>query len=161
MVRLAVVGAKKSGKTSVIEGLTAHLCREGYRVATVKHTSHVHQFDTPGKDSWRHRQAGAALTVAAGSQEIAVFARPDVLDVSVIQQATREQFDIWLIEGDRLADHPKVLVTHPDKELPTLPENVVATIGPHRIASVSVHFETGDSAGLASWVIDNIIRKKP
>lgn len=161
MVNIAVVGAKKSGKTAVIEGLIGYLDSKGYRVASIKHTSHRHRFDTPGKDSYRHRQAGAGMTIAMSDEEVAVFARPDLLDTRQIQLVTDEKFDIWLIEGDRRSDHPKILVTQHLKEFPeAMPENIVATIGPERIGGVPAHFETEDYDGLGSFVISTMLDKK-
>jgi len=51
---IAVTGPKKSGKTSVIEALIPLLKEQGYRVATLKHTTHRHTLDTAGTDSFRH-----------------------------------------------------------------------------------------------------------
>ena len=161
MVELAVVGAKKSGKTTVIEGLVSYLVGEGYRVATIKHSTHSHRFDTQGKDSYRHRQAGAGLTVAMSNEEIAMFAQPDLLDVRQLQYMTRQQIDIWLIEGDRSANRPKVLVTRNLKELSdAIPENIVATIGPERLGEVPVHFEEGDYSRLGSFVCGTMFDNK-
>lgn len=161
MVELAVVGAKNSGKTAVIEGLVSYLVGQEYRVATIKHSSHLHCFDTPGKDSYRHRQAGASLTVAVGGDEVAIFAQSDSVDIRQFQSMTRQQFDIWFIESDRRADRPKVLVTRLLKELSgELPENIVATIGPERIDGVPAHFEDGDYDGLGSFVKRTMLDKK-
>ena len=55
-----VVGWKNNGKTTLVERLVAHLTAPGYRVSTVKHAHHEVDLDQPGKDSWRHREAGAA-----------------------------------------------------------------------------------------------------
>ncbi len=163
MVELGIVGAKNSGKTTVLEKLVRYLVEIGIRVATVKHTSHSHRFDTPGKDSHRHREAGASLTVAASDEEVAVFARPDMLECAQIQNLIDQQVDIWLIEGDRRADRPKVLVTRKLGELAEpWPDNIVATIGPERVDSVAMHFDAKDVDGLGAFVINTILghRKK-
>jgi len=55
-----IVGRKNAGKTTLVCDLIAALTQQGLRVATVKHTHHQHELDVPGKDSWRHREAGAA-----------------------------------------------------------------------------------------------------
>jgi molybdopterin-guanine dinucleotide biosynthesis protein B len=160
MVEIAVVGAKNSGKTSVIEELVRYLVGEGYRVATIKHTSHSHRFDTRGKDSYRHRQAGAALAVAASDEEVAVFAKPDFLDAGHFQQMTRRQVDIWIVEGDRAGDRPKILVTrHLDDLHGILPENIVATIGPEQVDGVPAHFEPEDHLGLGAFVSSIMLDK--
>ena len=60
MKRLHIVGRKNSGKTTLIVDLVRHLTALGHRVGTIKQTHHQHELDTPGNDSHRHRQAGAA-----------------------------------------------------------------------------------------------------
>ncbi len=162
MIELAIVGAKNSGKTTVLEGLVDYLVSAGYRVATIKHTSHTHMFDTPGKDSFRHRQAGARMTVAKSDKEVAIFAEPDELDIRQVQNVMRQQIDLWLVEGDRYAaERPKVLVTRClEKSSGALPENVVATIGPQRLDEVSTHFATEDYKGLGSFVCNRLMGKK-
>lgn len=161
MYKLAVVGAKNSGKTTVIEGLIRHLTAKGYRVATIKHTSHRHRFDTPGKDSYRHREAGADLTVAMSLEEIAVFSQPDSFDVEQFQDTTMGRFDIWLIEGNHQADHPKVLVTRLLRDFADeLPNNIIATIGPEQIDDSLPRFEETDYEGLGTFVIKNMLGKK-
>lgn len=158
MVELGIVGAKNSGKTTVIELLVKYLVEQGIRVATVKHTSHSHRFDTPGKDSHRHREAGAGLTVVVSDVEVALFASPDKLEYTRVQELTEHQFDIWLVEGDRRADRPKVLVTRNLADLSgPLPNDIVATIGPKRVDAVNTHFDSDDVRGLGSWVIKTIL----
>ncbi len=162
MVNLAIIGAKNSGKTTVLETLVSYLNKNGYRVATIKHTSHRHRFDTPGKDSYRHRTAGAGLTIAQSQTEIAVFSKPDLLDVRRVQDLTGNQFDIWLIEGDHQSGHPKVLVTRHLEQFPEgWPENIVATIGPERIETSLAHFEDTDYNGLGNFVISTMLEHKP
>jgi molybdopterin-guanine dinucleotide biosynthesis protein B len=160
MVELGIVGARNSGKTTVIEKLVRHLSDDGLLVATVKHTSHGHRFDTVGKDSYRHREAGAGLTVAVSDTEVAVFARPDTLDLTNVQELVEQQFDLWLVEGDRTADRPKVLVTRElDDFSKPLPSNIVVTIGPERLDGVTTHFDTDDIVGLGSFVTGTILGK--
>ncbi|MDZ7642747.1 MAG: molybdopterin-guanine dinucleotide biosynthesis protein B [Desulfurivibrio sp.] len=63
---VALVGKPDCGKTTLLEKLLPELRERGYRVGTIKH--HVHEFamDTPGKDTWRHKQAGAEAVVLRG-----------------------------------------------------------------------------------------------
>jgi len=161
MVELAVVGAKNSGKTTVIEKLVNYLIDKGFRIATIKHTSHYHRFDAPGKDSYRHRQAGAKLTIATSGEEVAIYAQPNMLDIRQLQDISRRHIDIWLIEGDMQSDCPKILITRQMNDLPrTWPEGIVATIGPQRISDVPTHFEEYDYDGLGSFVINTMLEKK-
>jgi molybdopterin-guanine dinucleotide biosynthesis protein B len=161
MVELGVVGAKNSGKTTVIEGLVKYLTRQGLQVATIKHTSHSHRFDKPGKDTYRHREAGSCLTVAISKGEAAVFAEPDLLEISQLQNVIRQPIAIWLIEGDRDADRPKVMVTRRLKEYSDdLPKNIIATIGSEQLENVPFHFDDGNFGGLGSFIIDTMLGKK-
>ena len=68
-----VVGWKNNGKTTLVERLVAHLTEAGYRVSTVKHAHHEVDLDQPGKDSWRHREAGAREVVLATARRWAVI----------------------------------------------------------------------------------------
>jgi molybdopterin-guanine dinucleotide biosynthesis protein B len=56
---IGIVGYKDNGKTTLAVRLVEHLTRAGYRVSTVKHAHHQADIDQPGRDSWRHREAGA------------------------------------------------------------------------------------------------------
>lgn len=68
---IAVVGGKKSGKTTAVEALTRELTKRGYQVAAVKHISEEgFSFDTEGKDTWRFAQAGAKTIIAVSPNEV-------------------------------------------------------------------------------------------
>jgi len=70
MHAIAVVGTKKSGKTTTIENLTRELVKRGYKVAAIKHINEDFTVDTAGKDTWRYSQAGAKTIVAKGPNQI-------------------------------------------------------------------------------------------
>jgi molybdopterin-guanine dinucleotide biosynthesis protein B len=71
---IAVVGTKKSGKTTTIENLIRELTKRGYRIAAIKHVPETdHTIDTSGKDTWRYAQAGARTVVSAAAGEIATI----------------------------------------------------------------------------------------
>ena len=71
--RIHIVGRKNSGKTTLVCDLVRELTRLGRRVATIKHTHHNHELDTPGKDSHKHRESGAAGVGILSSQMTAAF----------------------------------------------------------------------------------------
>ena len=73
---IAVTGFQNSGKTTAVEGIVKELCGRGYRVGTVKHCHHGYDLDWPGKDSWRHRRAGATRTVLTSRDGFALFGGP-------------------------------------------------------------------------------------
>jgi molybdopterin-guanine dinucleotide biosynthesis protein B len=71
---LAVLGRKKSGKTTVIEHLTSELLKRGFSVATSKHIGHGDfSIDTEGSDTWRHSSAGANPAVAVSNNEMSII----------------------------------------------------------------------------------------
>jgi molybdopterin-guanine dinucleotide biosynthesis protein MobB len=100
--RVHIVGRKNSGKTTLIVDLVQHLTASGLRVGTVKHTHHHHELDTPGKDSHRHREAGAAAVGILSPGMTAVF-RP-------IDEATQEAADPYDQVAPMFADCDIVLV---------------------------------------------------
>ena len=69
----ALAGWSGSGKTTLVEQLVAHLVGLGYDIATVKHAHHHFDADTPGKDSFRHRQAGSRQVLVSSAQRSALF----------------------------------------------------------------------------------------
>lgn len=103
-VRIHIVGKKNSGKTTLVCELTAELNGRGLRVATVKHTHHHHELDTPGKDSHKHREAGAVAVGILSPRMTAVFVPTDGSETGDGRYARFEtQFadcDLILVEGD-------------------------------------------------------------
>jgi len=98
---VAVVGTKKSGKTTTIENLIRELTRRGYKVAAIKHVPEPnHTIDTPGKDTWRYAQAGAKTVVSAGANEIATIEKIPLETVKLDTLIKRcKGNDIVFIEG--------------------------------------------------------------
>ncbi len=74
---ISIVGNSGSGKTTFIEKLIPELKRCGLKVGTIKHDVHGFEMDKPGKDSWRHKQAGASTTVISSPYQIGM-----VMDVN-------------------------------------------------------------------------------
>jgi molybdopterin-guanine dinucleotide biosynthesis adapter protein len=107
---VAVVGKKKSGKTTLVERLVAELVRRGRRVGTIKH-GHDFDLDTEGTDSWRHRAAGSARTVLAGPDGYAVVGTwPGGRALGPRELAARhlDDLDVVIVEGFKAEDVPKI-----------------------------------------------------
>ncbi|RRH78206.1 molybdopterin-guanine dinucleotide biosynthesis protein B [Falsigemmobacter faecalis] len=105
-----ITGRKNAGKTTLTEKLVAELTARGYRVSTVKHAHHATDVDQPGRDSHRHRQAGAVEVILASSNRWALMhelrgATPPELS-DHLQKLSR--VDLVLVEGYKLAPHPKL-----------------------------------------------------
>ncbi len=100
---IAVVGGKKTGKTTVTESLTRELTRRGYRIAAVKHISEPDfTIDKEGKDTWRFAQAGAKTIVGISSGEIATIEKANTEKSSLedILEKCRNS-DVIILEGFR------------------------------------------------------------
>ena len=119
MQRVHVIGRKNHGKTTLVVDLVQELTQRGLRVATIKHTHHRHELDTPGKDSHRHREAGAARVGILTPQLNACFWPPEAMasDSAENKSARYAVFDAmfadcdWVIvEGDTDATEPKLEV---------------------------------------------------
>jgi molybdopterin-guanine dinucleotide biosynthesis protein B len=115
---VSIIGKSKSGKTTLIEKLIAELKSRGYRVATIKHTHHKLSFDEPGKDSWRHIQAGSEATVISTDGNTALV-KPASQGLEPIARLIGEDYDIILTEGYKTGDAPKI-ETHRQQSGPPL-----------------------------------------
>ncbi|MEL6344971.1 MAG: molybdopterin-guanine dinucleotide biosynthesis protein B [Myxococcota bacterium] len=121
-----------TGKTTLLEQVIRRLVAQGHRIGAIKHDAHRLTLDTPGKDSWRLRQAGAWRVIVADSEQVGVFSD---LDAPFRLQAAVEQWmpdaDLILAEGFRQARFPAFLVrraAHPPDEQWVPPRNIVAVI---------------------------------
>ncbi len=112
---LSIVGKSNTGKTTLIERLIPELVRRGWRVATIKHNRHGFQMDHEGKDSWRHRNAGARMTVVASPHEVALTAdAPRDYTMAELRDLFIRDVDLVLAEGFKKNPHPKVEVFRPE-----------------------------------------------
>lgn len=105
-----VTGWKNSGKTGLMERLVAELTASGLRVSTVKHAHHTFDVDQPGKDSFRHRGAGASQVMLVSHKrwvlmdELRGAPEPPLADML----ARMDPVDLVLVEGYKRDRHPKV-----------------------------------------------------
>ena len=106
-----IIGWKNSGKTSLMERLVACITAKGLTVSTVKHVHHDVDLDQPGKDTFRHRAAGASEVVLASAHRFALMhehrgAEPALADIL----ARLAPVDLVLVEGYKRDGHPKIEV---------------------------------------------------
>lgn len=105
-------GYSGSGKTTLVEQLIVRLKLAGQRVSVVKHAHHDFDIDHEGKDSWRHRQAGAFEVVVASDRRLAKIREYEVQSEPTVHQLIAELYDCdWvLVEGFKHADLLKIEV---------------------------------------------------
>ena len=103
-------GYSGSGKTTLVEQLVARLAVAGQRVSVVKHAHHAFDIDHPGKDSWRHRKAGAHEIVIASNLRLAKIREFEQPAAPTAQQLIAElaPCDWVLVEGFKRAALPKI-----------------------------------------------------
>jgi len=105
-----IVGWKNSGKTGLMERLVAYLTEEGLSVSTLKHAHHSFDVDHPGKDSHRHRQAGARQVLLSSRNRWALMSELAGQDEPEMEDllAKLDPVDLVLVEGYKTGSHPKV-----------------------------------------------------
>lgn len=102
-----VVGRRNHGKTTLVVDLVEHLTSLGLRVGTLKHSSHLHLLEPPGKDSSRHRNAGASPSAIVTPNLTALYLTidgPDALDTLAPAYAA---CDLVIVEGLASSPHPR------------------------------------------------------
>ena len=128
-----VVGWKNNGKTTLVERLISQLTSMGYKVSSVKHAHHNVDIDEPGRDSYRHRAAGAKQTLLATQHRWALMREHREQDTPKLEQLLPlfEPCDFVIVEGYKGAVHPKLeIVRHLNKEglLADQMPNIVALV---------------------------------
>ena len=108
---IGLAGWSGAGKTTLIERLLPVRRARGLRVSTVKHAHHGLDLDTPGKDTWRHRAAGAVEVLAVSDARWALLHERDGPEPSLAELARRlSPVDLVLVEGFRHGQHPRLEV---------------------------------------------------
>ncbi|GJL88864.1 MAG: hypothetical protein DHS20C03_25730 [Minwuia thermotolerans] len=109
---LGIAGWSGSGKTTLITRLIPALVARGLSVSTIKHAHHSFDIDTPGKDTWRHREAGASEVLISSRARLALMREmrdaPEPELDELLQRLA--PVDLVLVEGYKSAGHPKIEV---------------------------------------------------
>ena len=159
---ISVVGKSGSGKTTFLEKLLPELKRRGYRVATVKHDVHGFDIDHPGKDTWRHAQAGADAVVISSPRRIALVQRLDQeMSLDEIAGYIRG-VDIIITEGYKRGDKPKIEISRRARstELICRKEELVAIVSDQTFDLDVPHFGLDDAEGVAKLLAEKFIPAK-
>jgi len=113
---LSIVGRAKTGKTTFIEKLIPCLIDKGLKVAIIKHHLHDFDFDIPGKDTYRHKKAGARTVILSSPGKIAMVKDIEKdLSVKEILNCYIDDVDLLITEGYKKEEMPKIEV-YPRKE---------------------------------------------
>jgi molybdopterin-guanine dinucleotide biosynthesis protein B len=109
---LGIVGFKNAGKTTLTERLVGELTARRYRISTVKHAHHAFDIDQEGRDSWRHRQAGASeVAIVSANRWALVHELRGVPEPGLHEIVSKlAPCDLVLTEGYKWEKHPKIEV---------------------------------------------------
>ncbi|NLI16018.1 MAG: molybdopterin-guanine dinucleotide biosynthesis protein B [candidate division Zixibacteria bacterium] len=149
---IGITGHKKSGKTTLIEYLAKGLSAEGLIVGTIKTTSHKIEFDTPGKDTYRHRQAGASVTLIRSANQIALYSDQNYLNQELLWNIFAG-CDIVLVEGDSKSKYPKIYVAGNQPMRTDIIGPVIASWGDSDTRPGIKNFTTNQGPELCQFII--------
>lgn len=155
---IGVAGFKNAGKTTLVEKLVSELTRRGHRVSTVKHAHHSFDIDHEGRDSFRHRKAGASEVAVVSASRWAIIhesrgeAEPPLADIL----AKLAPCDLVIVEGYKRDTHDKIEVRNVSLDHPRLAGDdptivAIAANGPIADAPVPV-FDRDAVTALASFI---------
>jgi molybdopterin-guanine dinucleotide biosynthesis adapter protein len=156
-----LAGWSESGKTTLMTALIPKLLARGVTVSTVKHAHHAFDIDQPGKDSWRHREAGACEVLIASDRRWALMhelrEEPEPpLDRLIAQMSP---VDLVLVEGFKRHIHPKIEVRRPSLGKPPLyPDDpsIVAVASDELLPGLAVPWlPLSDPAAVARFIIEH------
>ena len=158
-------GFSGSGKTTLVERLIPALKRMGLRVSVAKHAHHDFDIDHPGKDTFRHRQAGAFEVIVASDRRLALmreFEQPGELSVHHLLAELYDGVDWVLVEGFKDSNLPKIEVWRASDGKPArYPDDdfvvAIATDSPRQLPQPTLRpvLDLNDPDSVAHWLADN------
>lgn len=161
---IVVTGYSNAGKTTLMEKLIPALKALGQRVSVIKHAHHRFEIDHPGKDTWRHREAGAFEVVAASPRRLMLireFEQSVELPVHAVLAELYPGVDWVLVEGYRDCNLPKLEVWRAGNGKPVLYANdpfvaAVATDKPDNLPTPTglPVLKVDDGPAIAQWLMD-------
>jgi molybdopterin-guanine dinucleotide biosynthesis protein B len=159
---ISIVGKSNSGKTTLVEKLIPELIKRGYRVATIKHNKHGFDIDHEGKDSWRHKQAGACTTVIACPTRVALIEDID-RDYSLgeIRDKYIKDANVILAEGYKGNPFPKIEVFRSELKRELLcgkEDNLLAIASDVKIDIDVPCFDINDIKSIADLIEDKFLK---
>ena len=161
---LGITGYKNSGKTTLVERLVEEFTKRGLSVSTVKHAHHTFDIDHKGRDSYRHRKAGAREVAVISRNQWAVVRdmhdEPEPPLEEIIEKMT--PCDLVIVEGYKRDSHPKIEARNLELDHPPLAGDddtviAIAANGPISDAPVPV-FGRDDIAGIADFAAEYLER---
>jgi molybdopterin-guanine dinucleotide biosynthesis protein B len=156
-----LAGWSGSGKTTLVSRLLPELTGRGFTVSTLKHAHHEFDVDKPGKDSWRHRQAGATEVMVASAKRWALMhehrGAPEPMIDALVRHMT--PVDLLLVEGFKRQPHAKLEVYRSALGKPLLcleDPHIVAVASDGPVSGIGVPLLALDDVGaIAQFIVDH------
>jgi len=155
-----VAAKSKSGKTTLLEKVIGELKSRGYKIAVIKHHPHNFEIDHPGKDTWRHAQAGADIVAISGPEKVAFIEKRE-RELTLDEIVSRiSGVDIIITEGYKREKKPKIEVFRSEAQLELVSpaEELLAIAGDIIIEHPAPCFHIDDYRSIAN-VIEDFIKK--
>lgn len=158
-----VVGHSGSGKTTLVEKLLQELSGRGLRVATIKHAHHKVVLDTPGKDSYRYKQAGAVMSMLVTSNELQLVANAvERREPEQLAQRFLGEAELVLAEGFSHCAGVKIEVLRRECAKPprcTIEDGLIAIVTDvDEVYPQLPHFALDDITGIVQFILDRAAR---
>ncbi len=165
MKLIAIAGYSGSGKTTLIEKVIPCLVMDGYRVSLIKHAHHEFDIDLPGKDSHRHRMAGATEVMVTSSNRWALMheLRGDNEPSLEEQLKHFSPCDVVIVEGWKHHNIPKIEVHRKLADKPLLfveDKNVIAVATDETLATDLPQFGLEDAEAVAAFIVQHLGLRK-
>lgn len=147
---ISIVGISDAGKTTALEKIVREIKHRGYRVGTVKHDTHDFEVDKPGKDSWRHAQAGSDAVAISGPRKMALIRRLErELSLDEIVSLMGD-VDLVITEGYKRGDKPKIEITRKERgtELLCQAEELIGIMTDYPVDLPVPQFALDDASGV-------------
>ncbi len=157
-----IIGQSGSGKTTVIEKLVAELKTRGYKVATIKHSDRGFDVDQPGKDSYRHAQAGSDAAIISASDKVTITRKVDSdLSPGEISRFIGLDFDIIITEGFKQDRGPKIEVHRKEvsSDLIGDPEELMAIATNESLQLKVPQYAPEDAKGLTDLIEKTLLKE--
>lgn len=158
---ISIVGKSNCGKTTYLEKLIAELKSRGYKIATIKHDVHGFDIDKPGKDTWRHAQAGADIVCISSPWKMAMIKKVDqelLLD-QVVEYI--DGVDIIFTEGYKRESKRKIEVFRQEAcDAPLCSkEELLAMASDTKIHEGVPTFDVNDAVSMADFLEQYVLGK--
>ena len=156
-----IVGWKNSGKTGLLERLVDDITNRGFSVSTMKHAHHNFDVDQKGKDSFRHRKAGAhQVFLSSDARWVLMTELRESLKLTMEEQLGKmDPVDLVLIEGFKTNDHLKIETYRSvtgQKLIAPSDKNIIAVATNDKIDTVVPTLNLDDTKTIADFVLKTV-----